>query len=245
MFFFSQNQKDSDYVFLPGPPRTGTTSLFSALSKHPNIRACKTKEPNFFNTHYDKDNMNKYYNLFPRRRPEDIYMDGSTLYMGNLKNADRIKRHMKNTKFIIMLRDPVERAFSHYKLQAMRTDVNISFDKLVENYVKNKKSCHTKYNHLISRSIYYPQIKTWLAVFDREDILIVKSEDFFARSEEIYKQVLNFLDLNPLFLDSFPIKNQSIYTDTISKETRGVLEDFFVPHNQELFNLVGRDFKWY
>ena len=115
---------DSKYkanLFIVSPPKTGTSSLFAMLSEHFRICPCSIKEPHFFSNRYDRYEEGWYDSIYPTRQPdweEDCryYMESSTTYFYSRWGFARIKKDCsKDSKFICVLRDPVERFVSHYK----------------------------------------------------------------------------------------------------------------------------------
>src|SRR6476659_9443233 len=143
-------------LFLVGAMKAGTTSLTRLFEQHPDIFVCPIKEPNFFVTRLpdsisdDLDNsdiksfindlkvnsrkhfahiktMGDYHSLFKFYKNEKYLADCSTIYLHSKDAPVRIKQYNANARIIILLRDPVKRAFSHYKLDFGKGRTNKSF----------------------------------------------------------------------------------------------------------------------
>ena len=111
-------------LFLVGAAKAGTTSLYRELARHPAIYMSPMKEPHFFSRiepassweaffpHVSDED--EYLALFKGARNEDLLGEGSTSYLWDTQAAERIKRAVPEARILIMLRDPVDRAYSHY-----------------------------------------------------------------------------------------------------------------------------------
>ena len=117
MLFFNRKTKKVDFLII-GAQKCGTTALFKYLNEHPNLKGAKKKEIDYFNYHYlyglgEKwyhSNWNKFYNkgtINFSANPEDLYFRLS---------PERIAKYNPKMKFICLVRDPVERAFSQYMM---------------------------------------------------------------------------------------------------------------------------------
>ena len=113
--------------FIVGAPKAGTTSLFYYLNKNKGICMSSIKEPNFFSSqdlkiqkiYYDSlilDNLKEYERIFTPKNKQQIIGEASVSYLFYPNVANRIFDYNPRSKIIIILRDPVERAFSHYSM---------------------------------------------------------------------------------------------------------------------------------
>ena len=112
-------------IFIVGAPKAGTTSLHYYLNEHPEILMSSVKEPDFFlekeiddiGLYYGTtriETSDKYHNLFSDKKDEEIFGESSVSYLYYPEVPKRIKEYNTEAKIIIMLRNPVDRAFSHY-----------------------------------------------------------------------------------------------------------------------------------
>ena len=236
-----------------GAQKCGTTSLFNYLLQHPSIRAPVKKEVGYFSSNFNKG-IEWYQSFFPIAWHQDRqYLTGeaSTGYIYHPHAPYRIANTIPQVKLIALLRNPVDRAYSHYHHTVRMGKEDLPFAEAIEaeeervGEIKAKmledgnyydKSYH--YYTYLSRGIYVEQLKPWLKLFPQQQLLILKSEDFFARSALTLQRVLNFLELPPYKLQHFHKHNPNSYQNAIDPATREKLTAYFRPHNQKLYELL-------
>jgi hypothetical protein len=243
-----------------GAKKCGTTSLFHYLSEHPNIGAPTWKEISYFNNHFRKGNL-WYKSFFPISIPNSESQDlitgeATASYIGNPQAPQRIASTLPNVKLIVLLRNPIDRAYSHYHHTKRIGRENLDFEDAIASEelrlekIENKSqesgfNYHKAYNYTyLSSGKYAEQLKNWFNLFNKQQLLILKSEDFFDRPEAIYQQVINFLNLPHWSPKSFKKYNYNRYSQTIQPRTKKDLKEYFQPHNQKLYELLGVDFCW-
>jgi Sulfotransferase domain len=244
-----------------GAKKCGTTSLFNYLSKHPNIGSPTWKEISYFNIHFDKGNI-WYKSFFPISLPisesQDLITGEATAsYICDSEAPERIATTLPDVKLIALLRNPVDRAYSHYHHTKRIGRENLAFEKAIAQEelrlekIENNKSqesgfnYHKAYNYTyLSSGRYAEQLKNWFNLFDKQQLLILKSEDFFNHPEAIFQQVINFLKLPNWSPKNFQKYNYNRYSQIIKPSTRNYLREYFQPHNQKLYEQLGVDFGW-
>jgi Sulfotransferase domain len=140
-------------------------------------------------------------------------------------------------RLIALLRNPIDRAYSHYQMQVKRGTEPRPFEEAIEQQ-------HSSY---VSRGIYVDQLLRWFEFFSKEQMLILKSEDFFERPVETLKVVLTFLDLpdwQPDASDLQQRRHTGAYTQKMDPSTRRRLEAYFEPYNKRLYECLDVDFGW-
>ena len=253
-----------DFLII-GAQKCGTTSLYEYLVQHPSVGTSIEKEVRYFNNHFDKG-VNWYKAHFPtrlRRFAAGSQGDGRFLtgegepsYLPNPVAPQRVKDLIPDVKLIVMLRDPVKRAYSHYMHRFVRDRESRTFEEVVatdkellkhgwENLPTGDliRLGHLHYSYL-ARGYYADQLQIWLSVFPREQFLIICAEDFFSGTQAIFDDVLEFLGLGPHVLEKADRRNVGKYTEPMSDELREDLREYFAPHNERLYEMVGRDFGW-
>jgi hypothetical protein len=164
------------------------------------------------------------------------------------KAAERIRRMSPDARLIIMLRNPVDRIYSEYNMFFERTRMEPrSFEKAIEDELNHHTIHHFVIDTYLRRGIYEPYIRTYFQHFDRSQILIVRSEDFFSRTPEVFGDILEFLGLPKEGQDLAKkevYKNETIYKTPIKEGTRKFLYDYYQPFNQSLYELIGMDMGW-
>lgn len=250
--------------YIIGTAKGGTSSLFDYLIQHPDIISPIGKELHYFEELYHRG-KNWYKVCFPLRtyklfKKDLITGEATPRYLDHPHVPTRIKNLTPNAKFIIMLRNPIERAFSHYNMviNNRRNFESLSFEDAIS---KEKERIDSEYKRMVDdpnyhshnyyiygyldRGIYVKKIKNWLSVFPRKQFLFIKSEEFFENPDKIYQNVLEFLGRKNFHLNNYNPKKVGKYKKReINPATRRMLEKFFEPYNEELSKLLKIDFNW-
>ena len=140
-------------------------------------------------------------------------------------------------RLIALLRNPIDRAYSHYQMQVKRGTEPRAFEEAIE----QQRSSY------LSRGLYVDQLLRWFEFFGKEQMLILKSEDFFERPVETLKVVLDFLELpdwRPEASELHQSRHTGGYQKKMEPSTRRRLEAYFEPYNQRLYEHLGVDFRW-
>ena len=190
-----------------GVQKGGTTSLFNYLAQHPSIEAPSKKEIHFFDDDesYQKG-IGHYHSQFPFYGFGKITGEATPYYIFSPNSLERIKKYNSKLKFIIVLRDPIERAYSHFKMIQKRGLEDRSFEKCVideielikENKINTKDidAFTLQHKSYVSRGLYLKQLELWTKAFDKKQFFITKSEDLFSSPQEICYDILRFLNIN-------------------------------------------------
>lgn len=259
------------YRLLPGfimigAQRCGTTSLFLALSGHPQvIRPAFRKGINYFDLNHLRGE-NWYRGHFPiaatARRAATGYggpvaFEASGYYLYHPFAAERIARDLPAAKLVVMLREPVERAFSGFKHErACGFEEEESFEKALEledariageiAKMRNDPGYesyshrHHSYRH---RGQYAEQLERFFAFFPREQVHVIQSEAYYADPSEEYRRLLTFLGLSPFQPDSFS-RPKAHPSAPMNPATRQMLAQHYRPHNERLAKLLGVAPSW-
>tara|TARA_B110000090_G_scaffold14173_1_gene14158 strand:- start:17 stop:883 length:867 start_codon:yes stop_codon:yes gene_type:complete len=204
--------------FIVGAPKSGTTSLYHYLSEHPQVEMSSQKEPDYFSDkaiheqgmYYAKnrvDTLDKYESLFVQKESV-VYGEASVSYLFYENVAEDIKKYNPNAKIIIMLRDPIERAFSHYLMDYRLGLISDSFENVLAKISKHKNA-HLFYQQYIEVSKYAKQIQRYLDFFKKENILFIDYEDFKKNVSKTVDQVYNFLNISTEFVADINTKHNT------------------------------------
>ena len=164
---------------------------------------------------------------------------------------------MPNVKLITVLRNPVDRAYSNYHAQVREGFEKRTFDDAIKSELKRieigKKEPEYKINnddfnnHVIfsylRHGIYVDFIKSWMEFFTKDQFLILPTYDLNNNHTKFLKQVFEFLNVPNHKVDSLERKNVGEYKK-LDKSTRKFLVDYYRPHNERLFKLLGKNFDW-
>ena len=195
--------------FIVGAPKAGTTSLYHYLKKHPQIEMSLQKEPNYFSDkeiqiqglYYSKnriDTEEKYNGLFNTQKKDVIFGEGSVSYLFYPTVAQDIKVYNPMAKIIIMLRNPIERAFSHYLMDYRLGLVSDSFEDIINKKSKHKNA-HLFYQQYIKVGEYAAQLKRYCDIFDKKSILLIDYEDFKNDVTGTVNSAYSFLNISADF----------------------------------------------
>ena len=204
--------------FIVGAPKAGTTSLYHYLSEHPQVEMSSQKEPDYFSDkaiheqgmYYAKNRVNtldKYESLFVQKESV-VYGEASVSYLFYENVAEDIKKYNPNAKIIIMLRNPIERAFSHYLMDYRLGLISDSFENVLAKKSKHKNA-HLFYQQYIEVSKYAKQIQRYLVFFEKDNILFIDYEDFKINVSKTVDQVYNFLHISTEFAADINTKHNT------------------------------------
>jgi hypothetical protein len=230
-----------DFVII-GAQKGGTSFLYHLLTRHPLVEPAARKELHFFDHPEHFDNGAEWYRrCFPRVGSKDgqrsITGEATPYYLFDPPVAKRMAQIVPKARLIALLRNPIDRAYSHYQMQVKRGTEPRTFEEAIEQQ-------HSSY---VSRGIYVDQLLRWFEFFSKEQMLILKSEDFFKRPVESLKVVLSFLDLpdwQPEASDLQQRRHSGTYKQKMDPSTRRRLEAYFEPYNQRLYECLDVDFGW-
>lgn len=210
--------------FVVGAAKSGTTSLWMYLKQHPDVFMPETinlKEPAYFCHLYGVKDYKKYISIFEKAKGIKAIGEASHAYLSSPESASWIKEFNPLAKIIIILRNPVERAYSLYNWMISEGyEWVFPFEKALaieEKRLQDEKFQHNNpeywYNYLYFNSgLYSKQIKRYFNVFPKEQIRIFLFEDLRENPIGLTQQIYNFLGVDPSFIPN----NTKIYN---SKKT--------------------------
>jgi hypothetical protein len=246
--------------------RCGTTSLYRYLIAHPLVGAPRRKEISFFDRHYDRG-LSWYRRYFPgavarayaqaRHGGRLLTGEGTPTYLFHPHVPARAAEALPSARIVVLLRDPVERAYSHYHHELRRGYETLSFEEALahererigaeaERVLRDPSYESDAFGHFsyLARGRYAEQLERWFACFPREQVLVLRSEDLFTATAETYSSVLEFLALPPYSPVSFPAPRRKKQRVEMSAKARRYLVDRLEEPNEQLYALLGRDLGW-
>ena len=243
-----------DFIII-GAQKAGTTSLYEHVAKHPGASHATVKEVHYFDNNFHRTS-DWYKSHFPYRAQaaqKRASGEASPYYLFHPHAARRCHELLPNVKIIIMLRDPVARAFSHYHHVLRRGRNDLSFEAAIERepmLLKPEKehmladetyrSRIYQSNSYVARGMYAEQISRWRQFYAAGQILVIGSEFFFENPESEYHRALRFLGLPARELPRYSRFNSGSYAQ-MAGATRTELQSMFAPHNRQLFDLLSAD----
>jgi hypothetical protein len=247
-----------------GAQKAGTTALYAYLLRHRAIVGPSWKEVSFFDRHFARG-ADWYRGQFPntlrlrriqrRTGVTPLAGEASPSYLFHPFAPQRVAELLPDVRLIALVRDPVDRALSHYQHEVAFDREPLSFEAALDQEEQRMEGelermrdpayfSYAWWNFTYaSRGLYAEQLDRWLAVFPREQLLIVPSEDLLEQPRETYARVLEFLGAPPHELDSYPRIFVREY-EAMDPKTRQRLSAQFAEPNARLYELLGRDLGW-
>ncbi len=210
------------HCVIAGEAKCGSSSLYKYLCQHPNISCAKCKEINYLSKLGDKIPTQEAYstllNGMGSKNNPFMTIDGSAQYFRSPGGVPQKLHDMyPNSKIVLLFRNPVDRIYSNY---LMNIKQNIEF---LHNWPTFDKFLVTSgwRQHAINN--YADNLERWYCIFPREQILAIKSEDLFERTQEILAEIFEFLGLSPYKIKDLtpiiPLADKQINTTYIRKLT--------------------------
>lgn len=222
-----------DFI-VAGTQKGGTTALDSYLSQHNGICMASKKEVHFFdrdaNFLQEDVDYSHYHSYFNEAQEGQVCGESTPIYMYWYDCPKRIWKYNRNMKWIFILRNPADRAYSHWNMGRDRGHENLSFSEAIR--IEHERSkCerplqHRRYSY-VDRGFYFEQLRRIWHLFPQEQTLILRSEELRYQLEETLEKVATFLELS-----SFPkIEGENVhsreYIEKMSESDRLYLEDVY------------------
>jgi hypothetical protein len=255
-----------------GAQKSGTSSLFRYLDRHPQVRGSVPKEVHYFSGGLDPAvdtyalGPRWYRAHFPRRAEMGTGMrafEATPLYMLHPQAAARIHALVPDVKLVAVLRNPTDRALSHYFHNVRDNDRRRFREELGPAAAMDAEEARLApilaagdYKNEIyrvatykARGRYLEQLRPYLALFPRENLLVLRAEDLFEDPAGQMAVLADFLGIDPApgragGDDGFRPINVGNNRDAVDPAVRAALDAYFAPHNRALAEALGRDFGW-
>jgi hypothetical protein len=244
-----------------GTKRGGTTSLGRYLFSHPAVaqlfpRQATPKGIRYVDEHPERSA--RWYRSHlatvvvrgPAIRPRKLAGEATANYLFHLEGAARAHAVAPDAKILVLVRDPVERAWSHWRERTRRGVETLSFDdalaaedeRLAEAFADGGATAGNVAYRAQGR--YADLLPPWFERFGRDRVLVLVSEEFYADPAASYAEALAFLGLSGYSLGEYPAYNFREPTERMREETRAELRAFYEPENRRLEALLGRGLPW-
>lgn len=250
-------------LIIIGAMKSGTSSLFDYLSQHPQLFPSRTKEVHFFDGggNPDVDTFLKkqawyraHFSLKKHMSAGSKAFEATPLYIFNPLAPKRIFDLVPKVKIIAVLRNPTERAISHYfhEKRANREPLSIyealqAEEKRLEPVIRDKDYKSETFIHYSykSRGLYKKQIERYLNYFPWQQTLVLSSDELFSEPGSTLKRVFDFVGVDTEFkVNNLVPRNVGRNRIEVDRNVYDYLNDYFLPHNQELYELVGKSYGW-
>jgi len=233
---------------IAGTQKGGTTALASYLYEHPEIGMPTVKEVHFFDTeeHFASDEVDyaKYHGYFKPALRGRLLGDATPIYMYWQPAPQRIQRYNPAMKLIMLLRNPVTRAYSHWNMERARKRDPLSFEEAIRTETERCREVLPLQHRLhsyVDRGLYSEQIRRIWRHFPVEQTLVLKSEELQRTPDAALASITDFLGV-ARFL---PVEPRSVharpYQSPMSAEARDYLREIFAPEVSNLERMFGWD----
>lgn len=244
-------------VVCVGAMRCGTTTLVKQLKTHPDYVPAMRKEIHFFDkTRKQQLNGRDYRGFFPtraemaRHSEKAFTADITPSYMLFPQVPPYMARLLPEAKVLVLMRNPARRAVSHYYKRNRtrgREGSAAGLNKFVLEELRlaeARPGYKAKFSHSLARGRYLEQILRFEAVFPREHLMYVASENMNREQQIWMDRIADFYEIPRWQIDPSQRSPQHAYEEPYP-ETIELLDDYFAPHNQALFEHLGVEFPWH
>jgi len=255
-----------DFVII-GAAKAGTTSLFDWVSEHPFVTPACRKEVHYFdyNSYRGED---WYRGHFPLGSEREVFaaehgrgflaFEASPSYISHYWAPERLKRTLPAAKLIVALRNPVERAHSQFQMSRLENEEPLD-DFAAAVAVEDQRLgperarmlADPNYNSwpigcwsYLMRSRYAEQLERWFALYERDRFHFVTLEEMADDAQSALDRLHEFLGLPAHRYEQLGARHIAPRREALDPEVRASLNEYFRPHNERLYELVGRDFGW-
>lgn len=231
MFGRGRAHQRPDFLIIGGQ-RCGTTSLFDALSSHSQMAPPPVRELHYFDLNYHRGA--RWYGRNFRRRPGMCSGESSPYYLFHPDVPTRVAADLPGVRLIVLLRDPIDRAWSQHQFNVAAGRENLGFldalsaenERVGAAKVPNRPSRfwpHRDHSY-VRRGDYKTQLDRWFEVVDQRSVLLLRSAELYADPRSVHRQVLSHLGLPDEVLET-PHRNAGAVS--LSAELRKAALPYF------------------
>jgi hypothetical protein len=238
-----------------GAMKSGTSSLHYYLTQHPQVIAPLRKEVHYFDLNFGRGES-WYRANFGRVGQAGVNIDSSPYYLFHPLVPQRAHALVPDARLVVLLRDPVRRAYSHYWHQRNKGRESLSFEdaiaaepdridrahELLARGAIERSDAHQYFSYL-ARGRYAEQLERWLQFYPREQLLVLRFEDLARDPLPLTNDALAHVGLPPLGGARLEPRNTLKYPP-INPATAERLRDYFAPHDAALAKVLGRSMHW-
>jgi len=241
-----QNKRAVDFIIC-GTQKGGTSALSCYLDDHPEIHIAPRKEVHFFDDERlfkMNPNYSKYHAYFAPKSSHKILGEATPIYMYWQQAPRRMWEYNPSLKLIVILRNPIDRAYSHWNMERSRNTENSPF---LEAISLEKERCkealpyqHRIYSY-VDRGFYLKQLKEIWSYFPKDQVLVFKNEDLKQTPQKILQEIYNFLGVS--YFEAPEEKDVYIYSyqSKMSEKERQYLCSIFEDEIHSLEQKLGWD----
>jgi len=235
------------YFLIIGVQKGGTSALGSYLKSHPQLIISIPPEVHFFDNNFEKG-VHWYHSHFPMINlfsKKKIAYEKTPKYIWKESFGQRVSQYSRNLKFIIILRNPIERAFSSYNVKHWNWKERFStFGEAIRFEIKNFEKIKQQ-DGLLIRGLYYQQLERFFRFIPKESLLILENNELRNDTLHVLNAVTKFLAIDEFQkVESVGSLNIGNYETGMELEDRVLLQSFYAEPNSKLFKMIGVEYEW-
>ena len=262
--FLTSSFRHLPHFLIIGTSKAGKHSVLSYLNQHPDIKAGTKHNVGiyYFDTTFEYKSLSWYKSHFPSKFSKfKIIGEASGTYLNHPLAPERIKKILPQAKLINFFRNPVDRAYSAYNHSSKFGLEHSSFDVAIESEIKRINLMHDNPESIINNvdSVNFLQfsylrhghyalnLENWFNYFKKNQFMHFSTEDLDQNYDEIMNSLFIFFNLSKINLKKEDRKNIGVGKGkypSMNEKTRDFLIDYYKPHNEKLYNLIGKKFDW-
>lgn len=251
-----------------GAQRSGTSSLYKYLGAHPNIVPSIRKEIEFFSTEYAMGDswyrahfplQSRLWALAKTTGVTPVCFEATPDYLLDPRAVGRAVEMLPNAKIVVLVRDPVQRAFSHYHHNLRHSLETLSFEealaaedgRIAGEYERidadpNYKALPLRRHSYVTRGLYADQLRPWLDAYG-DAVMVIPSAGLFGDTQGRLADLCSFVGVpaqSQREYRNYSYSSQPAAKAQMQDGTRRLLAERFAEPNRDLFELLGQDFGW-
>jgi hypothetical protein len=240
-----------------GAQKAGTTQLYSCLVRHPRCFGGVKKELQYFSKLANRP-LGWYQAQFPLSRTVarvgGLCIEASPSYLPSPAALRLMHDVLPSARIIVLLRDPVERAFSHYQHYKTRHRESREFGRAVRDAIHENTERFGRDPWLhgasaplldyVARGYYALQLGLLWNLYPRNQVLVIDSADLFEDTNGVCQRVFDFIGLDRRDVSPSKIYNRGYYREKIDPATAELLREHYRAHDRRLADVTGQTFRW-
>jgi len=246
-----------DFIII-GSQKAASSSLHNYLALHSEIKSPPIKETQFFNMNYDRG-MVYYKSIFPIKNKSQLTFESTPDYLSHPLAPKLCFEHLPNIKLIVTLRNPVDRAVSHFNfvkgyggeeiemtlkkaLQLEDERIKWALNNIEDNRYYAAASL-ARYGYKRNGE-YVKHLKEWLKYYPYDNFFFIDFDEIKSNINSALKSIHDFLGLSFEAMSTNMISNKTKSKEKIDFVTFQYLNEYYKEMNSELFDLIKKDLKW-
>lgn len=237
--------------FIIGVQKGGTTALVEYLRDHPALQIPAIKEAHFFDNEeveWERPEYGAFHDFFGWDDLSVLARGDATPITAYWPNAlERLRRYNPAAKVIMILRHPTFRANSHWRMERVHQDETLSFEEAVSEAGRRRvreapNGAHRNFSY-VERGLYAGQVRRLLELFPRRQILFLRTEDLWLRTQETVSAVERFIGVPQALRVSsrYIVPVHTTQVGVMGADVRARLDSLFAPDIAETAKLTGLD----